>query len=150
MARLTVFNPWRDFSSLQNRVNRLFDETLGSFTGDQEALDTYEWAPTVDIYEEDKNYVFEADLPGFKKEDIKIDIKNNTLNISGERKSDSKVNEDNYVRVERRYGRFSRSFTLPNIVDAEKIKANYKDGVLKLTVPKKEEALPKSISIDVE
>jgi len=95
------------------------------------------------------SFVVKADLPGVNKDDIQIDLKDNTLTLKGEKKFENKVSKDNYIRVERSYGTFVRSFTLPQNVDAEKIKATYKDGVLELTLPKKEEAKPKQIKVDV-
>lgn len=147
MARLSLYDPWRDFSSLQDRINRVFS----SYTPqDDEAFEVGELSPVVDIYEDDKTFVFEADLPGFNKEDIKIDISNNILTISGNRKLEREENKDKYLRVERSYGTFARRFTLPNTIDSEKVEAKYKNGVLTLKLPKKEEALPKSIDVKVE
>lgn len=147
MARLSLYDPWRDFNSLQDRINRIFS----SYTpNDDEAMEGGELSPVVDIYEDDNSFVFEADLPGFNKEDLKIDISNNVLTISGNRKLEREESKDKYLRVERSYGSFARRFTLPNTVDSEKVDAKYKNGVLTLRLPKKEEALPKSIDVKVE
>ena len=148
------WEPFRDLVSLQERMNRLFDESYRSRTGagaghdDDWALGG-SWAPSVDIYEHEGNIVLKAEIPGVEPKDVDIRVENNTLTLRGERKLDQQIKRDNYHRVERSYGVFTRSFTLPNVVDQEKIKAEYTDGVLKLTLPKREEAKPKQISINV-
>lgn len=151
MARgLRILDPWRDFGSLQERINRMFDDTIGTlYPHGSEELERGTWIPAVDIHETEDGYIVKADLPGLKKEDIQIDLKNSTLTLKGEKKFEEKVSKDNYVRTERAYGTFVRSFTLPHNVDAEKIRASYKDGVLELTLPKKEEAKPKQIKVEV-
>ena len=150
MVRLMVRDPWKDFGTLQDRINRLFDQTLRTFQPEgEEELERGTWAPAVDIHETDDSFVVKADLPGMNKEDIQIDIKDSTLTLKGEKKFEQQVSKDNYIRVERTYGTFVRSFTLPQNVDPDKIKAKYKDGVLELTIPKKEEAKPKQIKVDV-
>jgi len=148
------WEPFRDLVSLQERMNRLFDESYRSRAGagagqdDDWALGG-SWAPSVDIYEHEGNIVLKAEIPGVEPKDVDIRVENNTLTLRGERKLDQQIKRDNYHRVERSYGVFTRSFTLPNVVDQEKIKAEYTDGVLKLTLPKREEAKPKQISINV-
>lgn len=150
MRNLRTFDPWRDFGSLQDRINRLFDDALrGAGEGDEELM-RGAWAPAVDIHDKGDGFVLSADLPGVDKDDIEIDVKDGTLTIKGEKKFEEKVPKDNYIRIERSYGKFVRSFTLPNLVDSEKIKASFKDGILELTLPKKEEAKPKQITIDVK
>ncbi|MER3446704.1 MAG: molecular chaperone [Candidatus Dadabacteria bacterium] len=140
---LQAWNPWRDFSSLQERINRVFDETLRGLYPSEIGM----WTPAVDIHENDDSYIVKADLPGINKDDIQIDLKDSTLTIRGEKRFEEKVSRDDYLRIERAYGTFVRSFTLPQSVDADKIQAKYKDGVLELTIPKKEEAKPKQIQI---
>ncbi len=151
MARgLRILDPWRDFGTLQERINRMFDETMRALSPQWgEELERGAWMPAVDIHETDDEYVVKADLPGLKKEDIQIDLKDSTLTLKGEKRFEEKVSKDNYIRTERAYGTFVRSFTLPHNVDSEKIKASYKDGVLELTLPKKEEAKPKQIKVEV-
>ena len=150
MVRLMVRDPWTDFGTLQDRINGMFEQTLRRFYPEgEEVVERETWAPAVDIHENDDSFVVKADLPGVNKDDIQIDLKDNTLTLKGEKKFENKVSKDNYIRVERSYGTFVRSFTLPQNVDAEKIKATYKDGVLELTLPKKEEAKPKQIKVDV-
>ena len=140
------FEPFRGLS-LQDQFNRLFNETSDR-SWDEGSLTT--WAPTVDIYETEQELVVKADLPDIKPEELDIRVENNILTIRGERKFEKKVEEKNYLRVERSYGSFSRSFSLANTVKTEAIKAEYKNGVLTLTVPKREEAKPKQIKVNVE
>ena len=147
------WEPFRDLLTLQGRMNRLFDESFrgasrGSATEDDWALGG-SWAPVVDIYEQEGHIVLKAELPGIDSKDVDIRLENNVLTLSGERKLDNEVKRENYHRVERAYGSFTRSFTLPTVVDQEKINAEYKDGVLRVTLPKREEAKPKQISIAV-
>jgi len=146
MTTLSRFEPFRGVASLQGQINRLFNEAFDRSSGEAN-LTT--WAPAVDIYETEQALVVKADLPDVKPEDLDIRVENNILTIRGERKFEKKVNEENYLRVERAYGSFSRSFSLSNTVNTEAIKAEYKDGVLNLTVPKREEAKPKQIKVNV-
>ena len=148
------WEPFRDLMSLQERMNRLFDESFRSRAGagagqdDDWALGGA-WAPAVDIYEHDGNIVLKAEIPGIDPKEVDVRVENNVLTLRGERKIDNEIKRESYHRVERAYGTFSRSFTLPNVVDTEKIKAEYRDGVLRVTLPKREEAKPKQISINV-
>ena len=147
---LRVLDPWKDFGSLQERINRMFDDTIRTLhPTDGEELEKGTWAPAVDIYETNDSFVVSADLPGLNKDEIQIDLKDNTLTLKGEKKFEEKVSKDNYIRVERAYGSFVRSFTLPQNVDPEKIKAKYKEGVLEVTIPKKEEAKPKQVKVEL-
>ena len=142
------WEPVRDLLTLQEKMNRMFE---GSYRGANEedwALGG-SWAPAVDIYEKDGNIVLKAELPGVDPKDVDVRVENNLLTLRGERKFDTEVKRDNYHRVERSYGAFSRSFTLPNVVDTGNIKAEYRDGVLHMTLPKREEAKPRQIQINV-
>jgi len=139
------YEPFRGSSSFQDQVNRLFHDAFE--TSDQSSLTT--WAPAVDIFENQQELVVKADLPEVQPEDLDIRVENNVLTIRGERKFEKKENENNYLRVERTYGAFSRSFSLANTVNAEAIKAEYKNGVLELHIPKREEAKPKQIKVNV-
>src|SRR5262245_28935373 len=146
------WEPFRDLLSLQDRMNRIFDEAFrgtGRSSGEEDWALGGSWAPVVDIYEQGNDIVLKAELPGVEAKDVDVRVENNVLTLRGERKFDNEVKRENYHRVERAYGSFSRSFTLPNVVDTDKIKAEFKDGVLRLTLPKKEEAKPKQISISV-
>jgi HSP20 family protein len=145
------WEPFRDLMGLQERMNRLFDESYRANRGadaDEWALGG-SWAPAVDIYEQEGNIVMKAELPGVDPKDVDVRLENNTLTLRGERKLDKEVKQDDYHRVERSYGSFSRAFTLPTVVDQGNIKAEYRDGVLKLTLPKREEAKPRQIQINV-
>lgn len=145
------WEPIRDLVGIQERMNRLFDEAFrGARSGAEEdwALGG-SWAPAVDIYEQGTDIVLKAELPGVDSKDVDVRVENNVLTLRGERKLDTEVQRESYHRVERAYGSFSRSFTLPSVVDTEKIKADFKDGVLRVTLPKKEEAKPKQITIGV-
>ncbi len=146
MNQITRWDPFRNLSSLQEQVNRLFDSSFKA-TADNSALTT--WAPAVDIYETENELVIKADLPDVAEKDIDIRVENNMLTIRGERKFEESVKEDNYLRVERAYGSFSRSFSLPNTVNSDAIKASYKNGVLTVQLPKRAESKPKQVKINV-
>ncbi len=140
------WEPFRDLLTTQDRLNRLFNETFSRFFGAEE-LPSRAWAPPVDIYETDENLVLKAELPGMDPEDVEVRVQDSTLYLKGERKFEKEVKEDNYHRIERAFGSFTRTFPLPSSIDADKVKAEYKDGVLTLTMPKREEAKPKTIKI---
>jgi HSP20 family protein len=144
---LSRFEPFRGATTLQDQINRLLSEAFDR-TSDEANLTT--WAPAVDIYETEHELVVKADIPEIKPEELDIRVENNILTIRGERKFEKEVSENNYLRVERSYGSFSRSFSLANTVNAEAIKADYKNGVLTLSIPKREEAKPKQIKVNVE
>ena len=146
-ATISRFDPFRGESALQQQINRLFTE---AFDRSSEEGNLTTWAPPVDIYETEHELVVKADLPDTKPEELDIRVANNILTIRGERKFEKKVEEGNYLRVERAYGSFSRSFALANTVNTEAIQAEYKNGVLTLSVPKREEAKPKQIKVNVE
>ncbi len=148
---LVRWEPFHNLVSVQSRMNRIFDE---AFRGQPAASEDDwalggNWAPAVDIFEHEGNIVLKAELPGIDPKDVDIRVENNVLSLRGERKFETEVKRENCHRVERAYGTFNRSFTLPNVVDTERIKAGYKDGVLQVTLPQKEEAKPKQISIAV-
>ena len=138
--------PFRGATTLQEQFNRVFGDVVGR-TGEESNLTP--WAPEVDIYETENELVVKADLPDMNPQDLDIRVENNILTIRGEHKFDTKVNEDNYLRIERSYGSFSRSFSLANSVKSEAIKADYQNGVLTLSIPKREEAKPKQIKVNV-
>ena len=140
--RLKVWEPFRSFKPYYGDFERWFDDAPGR-------PENGTWRPSVDVYETEGSYVLKADLPGMKKEDIKLDVNDGVLTIQGEKKLEEKTENDNYVRMERSYGSFTRSFTLTDNVDTENIQAAYKDGVLEITLSKKEEAKPKEINIEV-
>jgi HSP20 family protein len=140
------WEPFRGATTLQEQINRVFGDVVGR-TDEESNLTP--WAPAVDIFETENELVVKADLPDVNPQDLDIRVENNVLTIRGERKFDKKVNEDNYLRIERAYGSFSRSFSLANSVNAEAIKADYQNGVLTLSIPKREEAKPKQIKVNV-
>src|ERR1700704_3420821 len=146
MRILTRWETPRGLTTLQDQINRLFGDSLDR-TGEEGSLTA--WAPAVDIYDTEHELVVKADLPDIDPQDLDIRVVNNILTIRGERKFEKKVNQDNYLRVERAYGTFSRSFTLANTVNADAIKAEYQNGVLTLTIPRREEAKPKQIKVNV-
>jgi HSP20 family protein len=147
MNTITRWDQSRGLTSLQDQVNRLF---AGNFTPDRSGHDDLAtWAPPVDIYETENELVLKADLPGLEDKDIDVRVENNMLTIRGERKFEKDVNEDNYFRVERATGPFTRSFSLPNTVSSESVRAEYRNGVLTLHLPKSEESKPKQIKISV-
>jgi HSP20 family protein len=141
---MTTLSHFRSTSNLQNQLNRLFNE---AFPREESNLST--WAPAVDIYENEHELVVKADLPDIDPKDLDIRVENNILSIRGDRKFENKVNQENYLRVERAYGSFSRSFSLANTVNPDGIKADYQNGVLTLVIPKREEAKPKQIKVSV-
>jgi HSP20 family protein len=140
---LTKWDPFKDLLTLQDRMNRLFDESVRNVKTGDEALSSAIWSPAVDIYETDDEVVVKAELPEVNQKDIDIQIENNTLTLRGERKFNKETKKENFHRIERSYGTFSRSFTLPGTIDQEKINADYKDGILKISMPKREETKPK-------
>ena len=139
----------RDFSTLQDRVNRIFRESF-SPEGSDEALTTSNFAPPVDVYEDEHNITLKIEVPGIDEKDINVTIENNTLTVRGERRFEKDEKEENFHRVERMYGSFTRSFTLPNTVDPEQVSAHYEKGVLKIRLAKKAEAKPKQIKVNVD
>src|SRR6202521_3317896 len=138
--------PFRGATTLQEQINHLFGNGLGH-TGQESNLTP--WAPAVDIFETENELVVKADLPDVNPQDLDIRVENNVLTIRGERKFETKVHDDNYLRIERAYGSFSRSFSLANSVKTDAIKADYQNGVLTLSIPKREEAKPKQIKVTV-
>jgi len=146
---LTKWDPFKDLITLQDRMNRLFDESVRNVRPGDEALSSAIWSPAVDIYETEDEVVVKAELPEVNQKDIDIQIENNTLILRGERKFNKETKKENFHRIERAYGTFSRSFTLPSSIDQEKISADYKDGILKISMPKREETKPKQIKVAV-
>jgi HSP20 family protein len=146
MATIARLEPFRGLSTLQDQFNRLFNESFRNHP-EESALTT--WAPAVDIYETPNELVVKADLPDVNEKDIDVRVENNLLTIRGERKFEKSISEENFLRVERTYGAFSRSFSLPNTVNAESIGAEYKNGVLTVTLPKREESKPRQVKVTV-
>ena len=140
-------DPFREFAAMQDRMNRLFGNV---YLRDEDTALRGSWVPAVDIYEtETHDLVVRAEIPGMTREDIEVTVENSTLVLRGEKKFDAEVKEENYRRIERAYGTFHRSFTLPNTVDTAKVTADYKNGVLTVKLPFREEAKPRTINVDV-
>ena len=140
------WDPFRDLITLREKMNRLFEEAFTS-RGEEKDLVASTWSPSVDIYETENALVLAAEVPGIDEKDIEIKIEDNTLTLKGERKFEKETKEENYHRIERAYGSFYRSFTLPHYIDQDKIKAEHENGVLKITMPKKPELKPRKVKI---
>jgi HSP20 family protein len=140
-------HPEREFNTLQDRINRVFQQSFND--GRDESLATAGFVPSVDVYEDEHNTTLKIEVPGIDEKDIDVRIENNTLTVHGERKFEKDEKEENYRRVERQYGSFARTFTLPNTLDTESVTANYDKGVLNIKLPKKAEAKPKQIKVNV-
>jgi len=140
---LTRWDPFRD---LQERMNRMFEDT-GRGWRSEEPSSTTTWSPAVDIYETDHEILVQAELPGVDRKDISLHLEKNVLTLKGERRFEKETKQENYHRIERAYGGFSRSFAIPATVEEDKIRADYKDGILKIALPKKEQVKPKQIQI---
>ena len=150
MNALTRWNPFKDLDELENRLSTVFGRTpLRRQNGEQESMTIAEWSPLVDITEDDKEYLIKTELPDVKKDEVKVTVENGVLTITGERKFEKEEKGRKYHRVERAYGNFVRSFTLPDDADANKVNAEFKDGVLKVHVAKSEAAKPKHIEVKV-
>jgi HSP20 family protein len=142
---ITRFDPFRELSTLQHTLNRVLQTSGAS----DELMTTGNFIPPVDIYEDEHGITLRLEVPGVKEDDIDIRLENNTLTVRGERKFEKEEKEENFHRIERRYGTFSRSFTLPNTVDTENVQAEYKDGLLTIRLGKRAEAKPKQIKVGV-
>ena len=141
------WDPFRDLVTLRERMNRLFEDVFTSARGEEKDLISTSWAPAVDIYEDENQLVLTAEIPGIDEKDIEIKIEDNTLSIQGERKMEKETKEENYHRLERAYGSFYRSFTLPNYINQENIQAEHANGLLKITMSKKPELKPRKVKI---
>jgi HSP20 family protein len=145
----TQWDPFKELEEMEKRLSTWLRHPADRRDSDKEALTVAEWSPLVDISEDEKEYLIKAEIPEMKKEDIKISVEDNVLSISGERKYEKEEKGKKYHRVERAYGRFLRSFTLPDDADGSKVGAEYKDGVLKVHLPKSEKAKPKTIEVKI-
>ena len=143
------YDPFRELRGLQDEMNRLFMTSLPR-TLSQEDMASGGWSPSVDIYESESEIVLEAELPGMKREDFEVSIENNVITLRGERKFEKKDEGDNFHRVERAYGSFTRSFSLPRTVSAENTSADFNNGILRVSLPKKEEAKARKIEVSGE
>lgn len=151
MVAIVRWDPFRDLMTLQDRMNRLFDQTMSRTRADEEeGMTVSTWSPAVDIFETADSIVMKAELPGVSQANIDIQVRDNTLTLKGERKFEREVKDENYLRIERSYGAFQRAFSLPTVIQQDKIRAVFKDGVLEVTLPKAEEAKPKQVKVDVK
>jgi len=141
------WDPFRDLVTLRDRMNRLFEDAVSTARTEEKDMISSSWVPSVDIYEDEKQLVLTAELPGINEKDVDIKIEDNTLSIHGERKLEKETREENYHRIERAYGSFYRSFTLPNHIDQDKIQAEHENGVLRIIMPKKPELQPRKVKI---
>ena len=150
MNALTRWDPFKEMEETHNRLAHLFGlSPARTGNGGQEAMTITQWAPSVDIIEDDKEWLVKADLPEVKKEDVKVTVENGVLTITGERKFEKEEKDKKYHRIERSYGNFFRSFTLPDAADGSKVSAEFKDGVLKVHLPKSEKTKPKAVEVKV-
>ena len=144
------WDPFKELEAMENRLGMLFGRLPGNRERKQEAMALTEWAPLVDITEDAREYVIKAELPELKKEEVKVSVENGVLSISGERKMEKEEKDKKFHRIERAYGSFSRSFTIPEGTDAATVTAEFKEGVLRVCLPKNEKASPKAVQVKVE
>jgi len=144
---ITKWDPFRDLMILRDRMNRLFEDIVSSPRTEDSEIIQSTWSPAVDIYETENELVLTAELPGVDEKDVEIKIEDNTLTLKGERKFEKETREETYHRIERAYGSFYRSFSLPNYIDQDKISAEYENGLLKVHMPKKPEVKPRKVKI---
>jgi len=147
---LVKWDPFRDVAVLQNRINRMFDESFGPSRDRDDEMNMCAWRPAVDIYETETGVILAVELPGVGKENVAVEVKDNILTLKGERLSKPEIKEENYYRQERCYGSFQRSFTLHHNIQPNLIKATFKDGMLEIEIPRPEEEQPKQITVNVE
>ena len=145
---VTRWDPFRELATLQNRVNSLFQDY--GRPGQDELTTTSSFVPAVDVYEDEHKVTLKLEIPGIKQEDVDIRLENNTLTVRGERKPDEGIRDGQFHRSERIFGTCSRSFTLPNTVDAARVKAEYRDGVLTVRLPRRDEAKPRQIAVEAD
>ena len=153
MSNMTRWDPFNEFPSLQDRFNQLLNQPFGFLRGynpmTEKTLTAPNFVPAVNVFEDEHTIKIDAELPGMEEKDIEVSLENNVLTISGERKLENEEKKENFHRIERSYGRFTRSFTLPPTVETENVNAEFNNGLLKITLNKKEEAKPKQIKIGV-
>ncbi|MBW1642823.1 MAG: Hsp20/alpha crystallin family protein [Deltaproteobacteria bacterium] len=147
---IVKWDPFRNVAALQDRINRIFDESFSRTADLDDDISMSAWKPLVDIYETDESIILKAELPGIKKDDVSVEVKDNVLTLKGVRTEEKEIKEKNYYRKERAFGTFSRAFNLQHRIQPDKIKARFKDGVLKIEIPKPEEEKPKQITVKVE
>jgi HSP20 family protein len=144
------WDPFRDVATLQDRINRIFNESFGRSRDLDEEVSLYDWSPPVDIYETGDGIVLKVELPGVNKDDVSVEVKDNVLTLKGERLLDPEIKDENYYRKERSFGKFNRSFSLQETIKPDLIKASFKNGVLTVEIPRPEEEKPKQITVDID
>ncbi len=147
---IVKWDPFRNVAALQDRINRIFEESFSRTADLDDDISMSAWKPLVDFYETDESIILKAELPGIKKDDVSVEVKDNVLTLKGVRTEEKEIKEKNYYRKERAFGTFSRAFNLQHRIQPDKIKARFKDGVLKIEIPKPEEEKPKQITVKVE
>ena len=147
---LVKWDPFRDVAELQNRINRMFDESFGRSRESDDELNLNAWRPTVDIYEAENGIVLAVELPGVGKENVAVEVKDDVLTLKGERLADPAISEESYYRRERLFGPFKRSFTLHQNIKPDQIKATFKDGILQVEIPRPVPEQPKQVTVNVE
>jgi HSP20 family protein len=146
---LVRWDPFRELEDVSDRLNRMFSRPATQMPSGKETMIVADWTPSVDISETEGEYQIKAEIPDVKKDDVKITLEDGVLTIQGQRKQEKKEQSTKYHRIERSYGSFARTFSLPDVIDVEKVKAEFKDGVLHLHLPKSEKAKPKTIEVKV-
>jgi HSP20 family protein len=147
---LVKWDPFRDVAELQNRINRMFDDSFGPSRDREDEVNMCAWKPAVDIYETETGVILSVDLPGVGKENVAVEVRDNILTLKGERFPKIEINQEAYYRQERCYGTFQRSFTLHHTIQPSLIKATFKDGMLEIEIPRPEEEQPQQITVKVE
>ena len=147
---LVKWDPFRDVAELQNRINRMFDESFGRSRELDDEMNLLAWRPAVDIYEAENGIVVAVELPGVSKESVSVEVKDDVLTLKGERLADSAISEDSYYRRERLFGPFKRSFTLHQNIKPDQIKATFKDGILQIEIPRPLQEQPKQVTVNVK
>ena len=147
---LVKWDPFRDVAELQNRINRMFDDSFGPSRNREDEVNVCAWRPVVDIYETETGVILSVDLPGVGKENVSVEVKDNVLTLKGERFPKTEINQEAYYRQERTYGTFQRSFTLHHNIQPDLIKATFRDGMLEIEIPRPDEEQPKQITVNVE
>ena len=144
------WDPFRDVAALQDRINRIFNDSFGRSRDLDDEVSLYDWRPPVDIYETNDGIVLKVELPGINKDDVSVEVKDNVLTLKGERLLDPEIKDENYYRKERSFGKFNRSFSLQEPIKPDLIKAGFKDGILTVEVPRPEEEKPKQITVNID
>lgn len=147
---IVKWDPFRDVAALQDRINRIFNESFGRSRDLDDEVSLYDWRPPVDIYETADGIVLKVELPGVNKDDVSVEVKDNVLTLKGERLLDPQIEDEHYYRKERSFGKFNRSFSLQEPIKPDLIKASFKDGVLTVEIPRPEEQKPKQVTVDID